>query len=75
MSALLDTLPRYRRMTAGDLGAVMAIETSVYAHPWTLGNFSDSLAAGYHCWIVECGGEIAAIPWSRSPRRMRICST
>jgi ribosomal-protein-alanine N-acetyltransferase len=59
MSALLDTLPRYRRMTAGDLGAVMAIETSVYAHPWTPGNFSDSLAAGYHCWIVECGGEIA----------------
>jgi ribosomal-protein-alanine N-acetyltransferase len=46
-------------MTAGDLDAVMAIEESIYAHPWTRGNFSDSLTAGYHCWIVECGRDIA----------------
>ena len=46
-------------MTAGDLDAVMAIEESIYAHPWTRGNFSDSLAAGYHCWIVESGRDIA----------------
>ena len=59
MSALLDTLPRYRRMTAGDLDTVVAIEESIYAHPWTRGNFSDSLTAGYHCWIVECGRDIA----------------
>ena len=59
MSAQLDTLPRYRRMTGEDLGAVLAIEQAVYPHPWTRGNFDDSLAAGYHCWIVECGGEVA----------------
>lgn len=59
MSAQLDMLPCYRRMTAGDLDAVVAIEEAVYPHPWTRGNFRDSLAAGYHCWIVECGGEIA----------------
>ena len=59
MSAQLDLIPRYRRMTGADLGAVVAIEDSVYPHPWTRGNFSDSLAAGYHCWIVECGAEIA----------------
>ena len=59
MSAQLDTLPRYRRMTGADLDAVMAIEDAVYMHPWTRGNFGDSLAADYHCWIVECGGEIA----------------
>lgn len=59
MSAQLDTLPRYRRMTGGDLNAVMAIEDAVYTHPWTRGNFGDSLAAGYHCWIVECGSEVA----------------
>ena len=58
MSALLDNLPRYRRMTADDLDAVMAIENKVYSYPWTRGNFSDSLSAGYHCWIVECSGEI-----------------
>ena len=59
MSAQLDMLPRYRRMTGADLGAVVAIEETIYPHPWTRGNFSDSFAAGYHCWIAECGGEMA----------------
>ena len=59
MSAQLDLIPRYRRMTGADLDAVVAIEEEIYPHPWTRGNFSDSLAADYHCWIVECGGEIA----------------
>lgn len=59
MSARLDILPNYRRMTARDLDAVMAIENAIYPYPWTRGNFSDSLHAGYHCWIVECGGVIA----------------
>jgi ribosomal-protein-alanine N-acetyltransferase len=34
-------------MTVADLDAVMALETRVYAFPWTRGNFVDSLAAGY----------------------------
>ena len=59
MSARLDTLPRYRRLSALDLDAVTAIEEAIYPHPWTRGNFRDSLTAGYHCWIVECGGDIA----------------
>jgi ribosomal-protein-alanine N-acetyltransferase len=59
MSARLDLVPRYRRMTGADLDAVVAIEQAVYLHPWTRGNFNDSLEAGYHCWIAECGGEIA----------------
>lgn len=56
MSARLDIAPRYRRMTALDLDAVMAIEQAIYPHPWTRGNFSDSLAAGYDCWVAESGG-------------------
>jgi len=56
MSAQLDLIPRYRRMTAADLDAVIAIEDVIYLYPWKRGNFSDSLAAGYHCWMVECGG-------------------
>jgi ribosomal-protein-alanine N-acetyltransferase len=59
MSAQLDMAPRYRRMTAADLDAVVAIEDSIYPHPWTRGNFSDSLQAGYHCWIVERGGTVS----------------
>jgi len=58
MSARLDALPRYRRMTAGDLDTVIAIESRIYPYPWTRGNFSDSLAAGYHCLIMEIGGAI-----------------
>lgn len=46
-------------MTASDLDAVAAIEQAAYTHPWTRGNFSDSLEACYHCWIVECGGATA----------------
>jgi [ribosomal protein S18]-alanine N-acetyltransferase len=59
MSAQLDDLPRFRRMTTGDLAAVEAIENSVYTHPWTPGNFSDSLEAGYHCWVMEREGRVA----------------
>lgn len=59
MSAVLDIVPRYRRMAKQDLDAVMTIENAVYPHPWTPGNFRDSLDAGYHCWILEYGDGIA----------------
>jgi ribosomal-protein-alanine N-acetyltransferase len=58
MSALLQEMPQYRRMVAADLDAVMAIENVIYPHPWTRGNFRDSLAEGYHCWILEIAGEV-----------------
>jgi len=58
MSAQLDNLPQYRSMTAEDLDQVMAIENEVYTHPWTRGNFCDSLTAGYHCRIMELSREI-----------------
>jgi ribosomal-protein-alanine N-acetyltransferase len=38
---------RLRPMTVLDLEAVMAVERAAYGHPWTRGNFVDSLAAGY----------------------------
>lgn len=58
MSALLKPVPQHRRMVVTDLDAVMAIENVIYAHPWTRGNFSDSLIEGYHCWVLELGGEV-----------------
>ena len=58
MSALLDNISRYRRMVEHDLDVVMMVEKAVYPHPWTRGNFRDSLREGYHCWVVEAGGEI-----------------
>lgn len=44
-----------RAMSVGDLDAVMAVEQVAYPFPWSRGNFSDSLSAGYSCWIFEAG--------------------
>lgn len=59
MSALLDNLPEFRPMRPADLDRVMELEPVLYAHPWTRGNFSDSLVAGYSCWVVECANVLA----------------
>jgi [ribosomal protein S18]-alanine N-acetyltransferase len=58
MSARLDLRLHYRRMLPADLDGVMAIEHEIYPYPWTRGNFSDSIEAGYQCWIVEQGASI-----------------
>ncbi len=42
-------------MRASDLGEVAALEKSLYAFPWSLGNFRDSVNAGYDCWTVTHG--------------------
>jgi ribosomal-protein-alanine N-acetyltransferase len=59
MSAQLDTLPEFRPMRPADLDQVMAIEPTIYAHPWTRGNFEDSLKVGYNCWVIDYGGTLA----------------
>src|SRR5581483_10992024 len=53
MSARIDSATTYRRMEERDLDRVVSIEAAVHAHPWTRGNFADSLDAGYHCWVAE----------------------
>lgn len=58
MSAQLQEAPRIRRMVPADLDAVVAIEREVFLFPWTRGNFSDSLDAGYHCLVLEQDGHI-----------------
>jgi ribosomal-protein-alanine N-acetyltransferase len=45
----------YRRMRAADLPDVAQLEKSLYAFPWSLGNFRDSVNAGYDCWVVTHG--------------------
>jgi [ribosomal protein S18]-alanine N-acetyltransferase len=53
MSARLAPRVALRPMLATDLDQVMAIEPTLYSHPWTRGNFDDSLKAGYSCWVAE----------------------
>ena len=40
-------------MTSSDFDAVLAIESVSHLHPWTQGNFSDSLAAGHWAYCVR----------------------
>ena len=40
-------LPALRAMALADVTAVMAVEVRTYSHPWSRGNFVDSLIAGY----------------------------
>ncbi|MCW5592108.1 MAG: ribosomal protein S18-alanine N-acetyltransferase [Burkholderiales bacterium] len=56
MSALLRPEVGYRRIRSADLAAVAELEKSLYAFPWSLGNFRDSVEAGYDCWVA-CEGE------------------
>lgn len=59
MSAVLKGENSLAPMRESDLDEVMAIETSVYSHPWTRANFIDSLRAGYVCRGWRIAGELA----------------
>jgi ribosomal-protein-alanine N-acetyltransferase len=49
----------YAPMTAADLDEVFALEQSVFPHPWSRGNFVDSLESGYSAWVLRDQGELA----------------
>jgi len=61
MSSVPDFMPyrtdltamRFARMALSDIGEVQNIEDDVYPHPWTHGNFLDSLYSGYDCWVLR----------------------
>jgi ribosomal-protein-alanine N-acetyltransferase len=42
-------------MTEARLAEVLAIERSAYDHPWSRGNFSDSLRSGYQAQLLTAG--------------------
>jgi ribosomal-protein-alanine N-acetyltransferase len=46
-----------RSMTSADIPAVLAIELRAYGHPWSGGNFADSLAAGHLAEVLVAGAE------------------
>lgn len=59
MSAVFKTLEAgFEPMTEPRLPQVLAIERSAYAHPWTQGNFADSLRSGYHAQLLVAGESI-----------------
>jgi ribosomal-protein-alanine N-acetyltransferase len=58
MSAVFKTVEAgFEPMTEARLDEVVAIERRAYAHPWTRGNFSDSLRSGYQAQLL-CAGPV-----------------
>lgn len=50
----------FDRMQVNDLPEVLAIENDVYPHPWSRGNFLDSMYSGYETWTLrETAGPLA----------------
>jgi ribosomal-protein-alanine N-acetyltransferase len=45
-------------MRERDLDEVLAIERAIYSHPWTRGNFGDSLRARYECRTWRAGRDL-----------------
>ena len=58
MSAVLREAPRFEPMRETELPSVLEIENAIYEHPWTRGNFADSLRAGYQCWTYRLGTQL-----------------
>lgn len=61
MSALPKSdLPalRFARLQENEVAGVAEIEASVYAFPWSPGNFRDSLFSGYDCFAAWHGDEL-----------------
>jgi ribosomal-protein-alanine N-acetyltransferase len=52
MSAVLKPNYEFRAMTVSDLDAIMEIEPHIYSHPWTCGNFADSLKSAHSAWVL-----------------------
>jgi len=55
MSARPEQVFTFRPMNKADVDVIMPLERVLYPFPWTLGNFTDSLHAGYSCWVYEFG--------------------
>ena len=56
MSAVFNTLEAgFEPMTEARLNEVVAIEGRAYGHPWSRGNFADSIRSGYNAQLL-CAG-------------------
>lgn len=59
MSAVFKTVEAgFEPMTDARLDEVVAIERRAYDHPWTRGNFADSLRSGYQAQLLTAGGTV-----------------
>jgi [ribosomal protein S18]-alanine N-acetyltransferase len=56
MSAVFKSIEaQFEPLTPERLNQVMAIERQAYEHPWTRGNFLDSVQSGYQAQVLSAG--------------------
>jgi [ribosomal protein S18]-alanine N-acetyltransferase len=56
MSAVFKAVEaQFEPLTEARLGDVVAVENRAYEHPWTRGNFLDSLRSGYQAQVLLAG--------------------
>ena len=53
MTSALDTQLTFMPMQPSDMPAVMSLEAISHSHPWTQGNFLDSLTAGHWAYCIR----------------------
>jgi len=59
MSAVLKPAEaRFEPLTEEKLDDVVTVESRAYEHPWTRGNFSDSIRSGYQAQVLVAGGTL-----------------
>lgn len=59
MSAVFKTMEAgFEPMTEARLDEVLAIECRAYGHPWTRGNFADSIRTGYEAQLLCAGDQV-----------------
>ena len=59
MNALVQPVEaRFEPLDATRLDAVVAVEHSAYAHPWSRRNFTDALASGYQAQLLMAGDDL-----------------
>ena len=59
MSAVFKSVEaQFEPLTEDRLGEIVAIEAAAYEHPWTRGNFVDSLRSGYQAQLLGANGVV-----------------
>jgi ribosomal-protein-alanine N-acetyltransferase len=59
MSAVFKSVEaQFEPLTEDRLGDIVAIEAAAYEHPWTRGNFVDSLHSGYQAQMLGAKGVV-----------------
>lgn len=53
MTAMAQTKLRFMPMQPSDMEEVMSLESISHRHPWTQGNFLDSLTAGHWAYCIR----------------------